>query len=57
MTEGASMKGYATGIAVGLLMLIIVKSHPMLAVLIGVLLSVAIVTFWTKAVEVKFERN
>lgn len=51
------MKGYVTGIAAGLVMLFIVKTHPILTMLIGVLLSDVIVAFWTKAIEVKFERN
>lgn len=57
MIKGQPMKGYVTGIAVGLVMLLIVESHPIWAVLIGVLLSVVIVALWTKAVEVRFERN
>ena len=51
------MEGYLAGIASGIQAILMVPTHPMLAVIASVSFTVAVLAFWTGVVGVKFERG
>ena len=51
------MKGYTTGVVCGFPALLLWTIHPILSIMVGFVLPVVVLAFWTGVISIRFEKE